>query len=357
MKLATRLLLAWLMMAALLVLLMTAGILSASSMHASLEENAGAEPAADPGPELAVLIERGHGAAYSIAHGDPSGAAARRWTDARDALVALIAARLATTAPDSDESKALLQLREQHDSWTAALEALPKGGNSAASGAYWTQLEPAARQLSEHVAQMRDSRDKRAQKAASHSRDIAWRSRTLMATMAAIAVFAMLWIASHLQRTLLEPLSTMAAGSLALGTGEPHRRLHHPHDDELGQLARRINDLSDQLEAFRSRSKQLEVLEQQVARALLDRFERPCALVDHTGALVAANEPFRAAVRTTDTAGQRGAWEQNLSQQFELRRLTLQQDSGQPLGELLEIVRPLTAAQHPRTAQPAATST
>lgn len=360
MKQSTRLLLAFLLAGALMLLLTTAGILSAASMHSALEQSVREGTAAtDASRELAVLLERGQGAAYAMALGDPSGASLRRFQETREAFVKQLQAYSATVPPDSADAAMLQQLSVQHERWAAAVQELPKLGNTAvaeAGGVYWTQLEPSARRLSDLLGQLGADRRKLASEAAKHADDLAWRSRTWMATMAAIAVFAMLWLANHLQRSLIEPMSSLAAASLALGTGDTHRRLHHPHDDELGQLARRINDLADQIEAFRSKSRQVEVVEQQLAHALLERFDRACALIDETGALIASNASFRKAVGSAPASddSDRGAWSANLAQHFELRRLPLTRDSGQPLGELVEILRALPAAAHPDIAQPAA---
>jgi len=333
MKVSTRLTVAWALTAVLMLMLAAAGIFSASSMHAALEARSKAD-ASDTGElrELALALERGHGAAYALALGDPSGVALRRWQQAAEQVQKHLQSCLNASA-QSPQTPALQQLADQHGKWTAAAESLPKAG-PAAVGLYWSELEPAARRMDDSMRKLRDERSQAAVAASQHARDLVWRSRTFMATMAAMSLFFMLWIASHLQRTLVEPLGSMAAGSVAIGTGEPHRRLRHAHDDELGQVARRVNDLADTLETLRSKVRQSEAVDKHISYALIERLPFPSALADGAGVLIASNKAFRSALASETN------WHESLTRRYELRREPLMRESGQPVGELVEIVGP-----------------
>jgi signal transduction histidine kinase len=105
----------------------------------------------------------------------------------------------------------------------------------------------------------------------------------------ALAALLALLLGWRLVAALVGPVAALTAAARAIGAGQLERTVPVPSGDELGDLARTFNLMTEQLRGFRRSNLQRLLRAREAAQATIDSFPDPVLLVDPEGRVELAN--------------------------------------------------------------------
>lgn len=342
MSVSTRLMLLIGYLAVLVVLLGGVGVYAVSRMSQAValavQHNYATMVAAR---EMSEALEREEAAVFALALADDSAPSHDKLRQSRARFDnALHKAKTAMLRAPVIELQAMSKLESARRAYVEASQRLVQQPSGAAAiRAYYGQVEPRYRELADRIDELERMREHDNQQAEERAQQLAWTSRVWISVLASMAFASIVWLTNHLQRTIIAPLSVMARTAHALGKGELQRRLAYGRRDELGELARRLNEMVDQIQANRQRWVEREAVFSQAFEAMLDQFQEPLAVLDSSGRVMWSNHAFRSVLGEfgIDERSDVNAITRRLDARYEAQRDAMMYRGVRPFGELLRL--------------------
>jgi signal transduction histidine kinase len=154
-------------------------------------------------------------------------------------------------------------------------------------------LEALVQEIQQEADAILKLNQKNMEDASKDARDTARVSIVALAVAVVAASVLALLLAWQLVHSVLAPLQAVTRAAQALSSGQFEYTIPLTRDDEIGQLARTFNSMTERLRALRDSNLQQLLRAQQTGQATIDSFPDPIVVVDPEGRVELANVAAR----------------------------------------------------------------
>ena len=200
------------------------------------------------------------------------------------------------------ERPIIQQVRQRYAAYRVARDLLLELRHDHPLADYQSGTQPAFAAVKAQVRALADVNEAAMVAAGERARRSADRSGAWVGALASVALLSLLVLSRRLQRDVLGRLSRLGRAAGELAPGERTRRPAVDGDDELGRIARRLNEALDAVDAERSRADGLVAQSRQILLGLLAAWPEPAAVLALDGRLVASTLPPADEQRVCDLA-------------------------------------------------------
>jgi len=242
----------------------------------------------DAAQEMLEALERQDAATLQLLL-DPAGG--MDVLGAADGAFAQALARAKKNITEPGEAEVLAGLEAAHLAFLPSRTALLAAPGPQALAAYRASTAPRLRQVQARARALRELNERAMRRADEDTRGRAVRGAAWLGLVVILAVGSMAWLARRLQRDFLARLVHLGGFAQAIAGGERRRRLPAGAPDELGLVARLLNETLDGRDRLQGELEGQLNLRRELVLGLLGALGPGNALVGVDGELLAAAPP------------------------------------------------------------------
>ncbi len=180
------------------------------------------------------------------------------------------------------ERTVLAELDSAYSDYVRAFTTILQSGTDGpgAQSVYASRLQPRFIAVRDAAGRLRELNEETMFRASDRARTISARSTLTVAGVGLLAVVAVLTFSFFLSTRLVRPIREVTAATRRVAEGDYDVEVPARTSDELGELARRFNDMAAELRSFRDMNVEQLVSEKRKSDAIVDSIDDPLVVVD-----------------------------------------------------------------------------
>lgn len=191
-------------------------------------------------------------------------------------------------AGSADETQMLTNLQEDYVAYRAAREELLRGASGDIYVVYRETTYPVFEELKRDVQSYLEAKKAALGDANSEASRSAIEAAVLLGVLVTVALLSLGPLSRSLQRDVLGRLSEVGQVTEAIAGGDRRRRVRDANKDELGQVARQLNEALDRQQELESLMLGRLLEQRRVLVGLMKQWPLPAALIGIDGEVVAS---------------------------------------------------------------------